>query len=290
MTTLGRLLDASAFLREAGPFLVEREAEHNLMLGLAGRLVDDPDAYGEPAYAAVVRDHGGTVVAAALRTPPFNLILSETAEAPAVGLIAADVWDRYGELPGVAGPTVVAARFVRVWAELSGVSADLVLQNRIYRVERAIAPSEVPGSARLYDDADRQIVVGWMTEFVREALPPGQHPEDPEETLARRLREAEGGLMLWQNEGRPVSMAGWGGPTPNGMRIGPVYTPPEHRRRGYATALTALVTDRLLRSGRRFCFLYTDLANPTSNAIYQRIGYEPVSDVDQYRLGPPADA
>ena len=77
-----------------------------------------------------------------------------------------------------------------------------------------------------------------------------------------------------------VSLAGFGGRTPNGIRVGPVYTPPDLRGRGYASALTADLTRRLLAGGRRFCFLYTDLANPTSNSIYQRIGYRPVSDAD----------
>ena len=89
--------------------------------------------------------------------------------------------------------------------------------------------------------------------------------------------------MLWEVDGASVSLAGWGGPTPNGIRVGPVYTPPELRGRGYATALTAEVSQRLLDGrlfvgGRRFCFLYTDLANPTSNAIYERIGYERIAE------------
>jgi predicted GNAT family acetyltransferase len=75
-------------------------------------------------------------------------------------------------------------------------------------------------------------------------------------------------------------MAGFGGLTPNGIRIGPVYTPPDERRRGYGSALTAALTQQLLDGGRRFCFLFTDLANPTSNRIYQQIGYRAVSDVD----------
>jgi predicted GNAT family acetyltransferase len=79
-------------------------------------------------------------------------------------------------------------------------------------------------------------------------------------------------------------MVGYSGPTPNGIRIAPVYTPPELRGGGYASACTAETTRRLLKDGRRFCFLYTDLANPTSNSIYQRIGYRPVCDVDQYRF------
>jgi hypothetical protein len=79
-----------------------------------------------------------------------------------------------------------------------------------------------------------------------------------------------------------VSLVGWGGATPNGVRVGPVYTPPDLRRRGYATALTAAVSADLLAAGKRFCFLYTDLANPTSNRIYMSIGYEPVCDSVDY--------
>jgi predicted GNAT family acetyltransferase len=86
------------------------------------------------------------------------------------------------------------------------------------------------------------------------------------------------GVLLWEHDGEIVSFAGWGGPTPNGARVGPVYTPPELRGRGYATAATAELSRRLLASGRRFCFLYTDLANPTSNAIYERIGYRRVCE------------
>ena len=76
---------------------------------------------------------------------------------------------------------------------------------------------------------------------------------------------------MW--EGQPVSLAGFGGPTPNGLRIGPVYTPPQHRGHGYGSAVTAAASHVALDRGKRFCFLYTDLANPTSNAIYERIGY-----------------
>lgn len=75
-----------------------------------------------------------------------------------------------------------------------------------------------------------------------------------------------------------------GSPTPHGARIGPVYTPPAARRRGYASALTAAIIRHYLDAGRRLCFLFTDLANPTSNRTYQAIGYEPVTDVNQYRF------
>jgi uncharacterized protein len=104
---------------------------------------------------------------------------------------------------------------------------------------------------------------------------------DADRWLARRGRS----LHLWE-DGDVVSLAGTGGRTPNGIRIGPVYTPPDARRRGYASALVAAVSQAELDAGRRFCFLFTDLHNPTSNHIYQAIGYTPVRDVEAYAFGP----
>ena len=95
--------------------------------------------------------------------------------------------------------------------------------------------------------------------------------------------------MLWEHDGRVVSLAGHAGETPNGARVGPVYTPPELRGRGYASALTAALTEQLLER-LRFCFLFTDLANPTSNSIYQRIGYRPVTDITLWRFAGAADS
>ena len=108
----------------------------------------------------------------------------------------------------------------------------------------------------------------------------------PARVVEARLDHGLGGFGLWEDEGRPVSVVGWGGSTPNGARIGPVYTPPELRRRGYASALTAWVSAERLAAGRSFCVLYTDLDNPTSNRIYTEIGYEPVCDSFDYAFEP----
>ena len=110
-----------------------------------------------------------------------------------------------------------------------------------------------------------------------------------ERSVDARLTGGAGGFTIWE-DGKPVSVAGWGGRTPNGARIGPVYTPPEHRRRGYGSAVTAAATDELLSSGCRLCFLYTDLTNPTSNHIYSELGYEPVCDSIDVRFEPPTIA
>ena len=132
---------------------------------------------------------------------------------------------------------------------------------------------------RLADTGDRTLALDWMTAFTEEALHGADDPGRIERSVDARLEPGgAGGICLWETAGRAVSLAGFGGPTPNGLRIGPVYTPPEHRGHGYGSAVTAAASQIALDRGKRFCFLYTDLANPTSNAIYMRIGYRPVCD------------
>ena len=131
---------------------------------------------------------------------------------------------------------------------------------------------------RLAGPDDRPLLLEWVCAFTNEVLhgsPEGDSLRQ-ERSIDARLAGGDAGFALWEVEGRAVALAGFGGPTPNGIRIGPVYTPPELRGHGYATSLTAEVTQLQLDRGRRFCFLYTDLANQTSNAIYTRIGYERV--------------
>ena len=114
----------------------------------------------------------------------------------------------------------------------------------------------------------------------------GEYVEDiSREAATRLLRRADRTVYLWADEGgEPVALVGAGGRTPRGIRIGPVYTPPAHRGRGYASNLVAAVTQRQFDDGRAFCFLFTNLANPTSNRIYQGMGYQPVIDIDQWQF------
>jgi uncharacterized protein len=273
---------AQEFLAQAGPYLGAREAEHNLLLGLAGVLTTRPNLYGStPYFAAVQRD--GAVIAAALRTPPHSLVLSEVAEPAAVDALANDAAEAFGELPGVVGPKEASRRFAELWSQATGRRAQRAMAERIFRAEAVRAPRGVSGSMRRATATDRSLLVEWFAEFQAEAMG-GRTFRPAEDAVEDYLtRGDDGGVYLWE-EGEPVSLAGCGSPTPNGIRVGPVYTPPARRRHGYASALTAQLTSLLLSSGRRFCFLFTDLANPTSNRLYQRIGYEPVSDVDEYRF------
>jgi predicted GNAT family acetyltransferase len=278
-----RFADVDGFLEQAEAFLLAREAEHNLMLGICAVLRRNPGRYSaDPYFAAVTVD--GQPVAAALRTPPHNLVLSAVDDEAAIPPLVAEVGAAFPVLPGVLGPKAAADAFVRSWQAATGAQARLAMAERIYRARAAVVPDGVPGVMRPYRDADRGLVLRWFEEFVAEAMP-NAPPEPPEEILAHRVADPGAGLLLWEVDGETVSLAGYGGPTPNGIRIGPVYTPPHARRRGYAAALVARLTQDLLDGGRQFCFLFTDLANPTSNSVYRRVGYEPVADVDMWAFG-----
>ena len=275
-----RLDDAAAFLTEAEPLLLADEARHNLILGIAGTIRDTPDLY--PLRSLwLVRD-AGEVVAAALRTPPYNLILARPRSAPALAALAEAV---AGEaLPGVTGTEPEVEEFAELWSRHSGVAGRVNMRQGVYALEQVEPLAAVPGSARVATADDRALALRWWIAFGEEVLHEGgPGRERAEASVDHKLSSPTSGLLLWEDGGEPVSVAGWGGPTPNGIRVGPVYTPPELRGHGYATALTAELSQRLLdgllyEGGRRFCFLYTDLANPTSNAIYERIGYRRVAE------------
>jgi predicted GNAT family acetyltransferase len=271
---LDRFVRAEDFLASAGPFLAAREAEHNLMLGISSGLASDGGAYDGPPYLATVTDHD-TVVAAALRTPPYNLILSEVDDLAALQPLLADLATE--PLPGVTGPPAAVRAFAEAWATQVGGAWKVIINERIYRLTQILVPRPVDGAARLALPDDRAVLERWLLEFGLEAL----NEADSERVRLGLDDWARGNgrrYWLWERGGQPVSMVSASGETPNGIRIGPVYTPPPDRGHGFASNLTAAVSRALMDEGRRYCFLYTNLANPTANKIYQAIGYEPVTD------------
>jgi predicted GNAT family acetyltransferase len=147
------------------------------------------------------------------------------------------------------------------------------LEQRIYRLDAVEHPTGVPGALRVATHEDLDLAVAWGEEFARDA---GQQFGTRRSTVEAWIEH--GGLFLWEDD-EPRSIAVAQGRTPNGVRVGYVFTPPESRGRGYASACVAAVSQTLLDHGISFCVLYTDVSNPTSNAIYQRIGYRPIADV-----------
>lgn len=264
--------DAARFMGRVEPWLVRREAEHNLLLGLLPKLVAGDHRFEKPIYLSSI-EADGEVAGCAFRTPPFNFGITRIPE-EAIGPLVDHVTRVYTALPGVMGPEKEATRFAELWSRNNACAWSIEKRLRIHALERVIFPDSLPnGTLRLARPADLALLIDWMEAFSRETG-----------TIAGNSRLRVEGLLrnesiyVWE-DGAPRSMAAAAGRTPQGIRVGPVYTPPEFRGRGYATITVAWLSDRLLREGRRFCFLYTDLSNPTSNAIYARIGYEPVCDV-----------
>ncbi len=290
---LVRYTTPSALLNAAADYLAAREAEHNLLLGILGTLRDRPEVGPEPPFLAAVTEQ--SVVLVAVRTPPSSLVLSELGVshervADALTPLLDELLREGRELPGVLGPPLLAGWFAAAWSAATGSTTRLAMAERIYRVAELRAARPVPGRWRRATDGDRQLLQAWVLAFQAEALPASARVSNIEAMLDRWIQGAGRTAYLWEVDGQAVSLVVAGSPTPHGIRIGPVYTPPVARRRGYASALTAAVSQEQIDRGCRYCFLFTDLANPTSNQIYQSIGYEPVTDVAQYSFARAPDS
>ena len=284
-----RCQNAADFLLKAEEFLVEHEVHNCLPIGIASLLRTHPEHSVQPPYFAVVVAASGAAVAAAVMTPPQNLVLAQTGSRDAVTAIAEDVSRFLRRLPGATGPMPVSQWLAEAWQAQTGDSATQSMSERIYKLTQVRLPEGVAGRARRALDEDRGLLMDWLTAFELEAF--GRAPADVDWRVDAYFRLPNRGIYLWEVDGQPVSMSGFGGPTPHGIRIGPVFTPPALRGHGYASACVARLSQDQLDGGRSFCCLYTDLLNPTSNHIYQSIGYEPVYDVAEYRFEqPPAAA
>lgn len=278
-----QVADPAVFLAAIDPLIAPEEARHNLIFGITATLRDHPAAY--PTRHLWVVEDGDNVVAAALHTPPRNLILARPARDKALDLLVSAIRAADIPLAGVSGALPEAADFAKRWVAQAGGSMRRRMALGIYALNAVRDVPVAPGHARRATADDRPIVTDMVQAFTAQAH--SNEADDPEGL--RRLVDARlgatpsrGGFWLWEDGGQVVSLTGHSGPTPHGIRIGPVYTPPALRGRGYATSLVAEQSAWLLANGHQFCFLYTDLANPTSNAIYQRIGYEVVCEAAEF--------
>ena len=258
------------FYTEARDYLLEHEAEHGLMLSVAFATLIAP----AESYWSVVRARDGRVVAAALRTMPKMMLSREEGRAPgAMAALAEDA--RQANFDSIIGPRpsldTFAAAYGGTWRPT---------QRHVLYECRAVHQVPIPRGERcVVVPADRSRVADWIQAFSAEAIGDGATRDAAKALTDRHLRD--GSMWLWRVDGEPVACAAAVGRTPHGIRVNAVYTPPEHRRRGYASALVASLTRELLEGGRSFVFLYADARNPTANAIYQRIGYRQIAEAGE---------
>jgi len=271
---------ADAFLARAQTALERHEAANNLMIGVAVRLKEHPDRIKTPPYLATVEAAGALLVAAVM-TPPHRVIIhGERADPAPLRLIVQDLWASGWAPPGVIGPSAAAHAFAEAWIARAGGAFQRARRERVYELRRVIHPTGTPGALRAATEADQPLVADWLHAFTVEVGLGGTR-ESAAETAVQRIDSRD--LFLWEAApGQPVSLAGKPRHSTHGVAIGPVYTPPEFRRRGYASACVAALSQQMLDAGWLFCALFTDLANPTSNSVYQKIGYRPLGDFDEY--------
>lgn len=282
MLKLTRYSDPRAFLGVMQVPLEQDEAVNGLMYGVTLRVCQHPERFNTPYFVVVADD--SAPVAAAMMTPPFNVVVWAEPGAnahPAMRHIAQDLAAFQVQPPGVLALRDVAAAFVNIWQEMHNLPARIALRERIYELREVTPPAPCPGAFRMAGEADIPLVEDWFWAFTQEAGIPGSEESSRKNG---RLRVGDGDMFLWEDDGVVVSLAGRGRSTPQGSTIGPVYTPPEFRGKGYASNCVARLSQLILDGGKKFATLFTDLSNPTSNSIYMKLGYAPRCDVDEWRF------
>ncbi|WP_329144320.1 GNAT family N-acetyltransferase [Streptomyces sp. NBC_01456] len=268
--------DPEDFEAAAGAFLRSRPTAHTVLLSVVSSLRSlGADVYGAdaPAFGWWRPSGQAPVGAAFVWTPPRTVLLSPMPDEAAGALVETLAAERT-EIPGVKGGRAVAEAVAGAWQRRHGGTVICAQRLRLHRLDQLIEPSPAPpGAARRATTADRDLLLAWFTAFAAEI---GGTP--PRDARAADDRIAGGRCLLWETGGRPVSMACHTDPLAGAARVAPVYTPPELRGRGYAGAVTAAVSRAVRARGTQEVLLFTDLANPTSNALYRRLGYRPVED------------
>lgn len=268
--------DVEWFAQRAGGFLAARPERNVLatVLLYAQTWTDEAEDVGTFAIGTDSSGDGEEVVAAALRTAPWPMLATGFEDRTAAsGLL--DAWLEHDSgLTGVSAEPATARAIAELWARRTGGTIRLKLTEALHELAEVIPPARpASGHLRQATDAEHDLLTEWDAAFASEAVPGDRG--DAGARVERRLRD--GLLYIW-DDGGPVSMLAHTPAVAGAARIGPVYTPPEHRNHGYATSAVAALSQLLLDPRAERCMLYTDVTNPTSNRIYASIGYRRFAD------------
>jgi RimJ/RimL family protein N-acetyltransferase len=273
--------DPDAFMKRVWPFVAER-LERNVI----GTLLLDVQAGRHDEYLlAYGLDDDDRVAWVGMRIAPWYLLTSDL-NPPLAGALL-EFWLRFDpNLNGVDGPPDPARAVADAWASRTGGTTSLRISEAMHALSEVFDPPHgiAAGGLRIASESrDRELLIEWMVDFQEEAGMPGQGRDQAARSVEVWL--SRGGLLIWDDR-RPVSFVGVQTAVAGVARIGPVYTPPEHRRRGYAGCAVAAASRRALAAGAERCMLFTDLSNPTSNKIYAEVGYRRCGAWEQYAFDP----
>lgn len=270
--------DVESFWRAAEPLLTADPVRNTVAITIISRLLAGGRfADTRPVFLTVHDD--GTLIGAALCTPPFPIGVS--AVPPSAAAVLADHLVANGiTVTGASGIRPEVEAFAAAWGERTGAGVARHMDQRLYRLDRLVPPTGVAGEPALAGLDDVELLTDWRIEFTVEAEPTGASRWTRESMRNQVLDSLAAGnaSVLWLADGKPVSLAAVGSPKSGMSRVGPVYTPKEFRAHGYGSAVTAAAASWALSEGAANVLLFTDLSNPTSNSIYQRVGFVPVMD------------
>jgi predicted GNAT family acetyltransferase len=253
----------------AEPLYQRDPIEHTIELTLLAA-----NSFPDDSLLLTVWDDG-TPVGAALQTPPYPLACNGI-PADAMDVVAAELVEGRPDLTSVRGERSPAMAFADAWQAITGRESTISTEERLYRLGTLRAPAGVAGAPRDATDDDRGLLIDWVRRFFEDAF--GSSAHDGGEEFVDNANQVGHRFVLWDVDGAPVSMAMLRVPAAGVSRIGPVFTPRDQRGHGYGSAVTAATCALAHRSGTPDVVLFADLANPTSNAIYQQIGFESVAD------------
>lgn len=265
--------DIEAYRDAADALLTAQPVRHTVLLSVLGNLVRiGAGVFGDEPPLCGWWSQGGIARAAVLQTPPYPMLVTAL-PGSAASQLAGALADRRATLSAVNGAEPDVSAFASAWSQVTGRRGMVSQRQRLYQLGELVTPEPWPdGAARVASRADRAVVMSLHDGFSAETGQSGSGARLVDDRLAERQ------LMLWEVAGAPAAMAGMTAVICGVARVGPVYTPPELRGRGYGAAVTAAITQLAIDRGAQTVVLFTDLANPTSNSIYLRLGYRPVED------------
>ncbi|MHA2347394.1 MAG: GNAT family N-acetyltransferase [Candidatus Hodarchaeales archaeon] len=275
--------DISMFTNLVDSFLQQNEAENNLLFGILSRLKNNIHTYSDtekPVFITVSKNNKVELVS--IRTPPHNQLLSYTDKLNTINFLVDELSKIASDLPGIMGFKAGALRFAQRWVLKNNISYKLDMHERIYQLDKVNKETLGPNHFSLAIPDEKKLLLNYLEAFIKEALPKTSPEEIKRSQKRLELAIENQKVYVLKIKEKIVSMVQRAGETPNGQTINMVYTPPAERRKGYATETVAKVSQKILHEGKKYCFLFTDLTNPTSNKIYQTIGYKPVIDMDVY--------
>lgn len=273
--------DLAAFAELAAPLLHADPLRHTgILTAIASGLRPDPPY----RIASMLTLHDGpTLVGAVLRA--VGAVQTGAMPVTAAKEVVELLLEHDPDVPGAVGPTEPAQAFAQAWAAATGARTRVDMALRLFVLDE-LRPPDVPGAWRAATVDDLDLLAGWRNDFTVEALPESWQLTDSRELVERQFAIGAGNV-LWEVDGVPVAQASVSPPVAGMSRIGPVWTPPEHRRNGYGSAVTAGASRWAMAVGAERVVLFTDLANPVSNSIYPKIGYRAVTDFTELAFDRP---